>query len=76
MFNIKHQILNILIKTKLQNYLLKRYIIRNKISGLEELVSVIKSVLDDNLIENIRRLYPTIEINDNMKMNKILKLIK
>jgi hypothetical protein len=61
LFNIKHQILNMLIKTKLQNYLLKRYIARNKISGLEELVSVIKSVLDDNFIKNIRITYRTSE---------------
>lgn len=61
MFSTKHQILNILIKTKLQNYLLKRYIASNKISGLEELASDIKSVLDDNLIENIRITYRTSE---------------
>jgi hypothetical protein len=44
----------------------------NKVKILE----LIKNIPEYNLIENIRRLYPTIEINDNMKMNKILKLIK
>jgi hypothetical protein len=53
--------LNILIKTKLQNYLLKRYIASKKILVLEDLVSAIKSVLDDNLIQNIRITYRTSE---------------
>lgn len=44
----------------------------NKVKILE----LIKNIPEYNLIENIRRLYPMIEINDNMKMNKICNQYK
>ena len=65
MFNIKHHILNVLIKTKLQNYLLKRFITSKKTLVLKDLGNTIGRVLDKNLVKNIRITYQTSESPDS-----------
>jgi hypothetical protein len=61
LFNVKHHILNILLKTKLNSYLLNRHVTSKKISVLEGLTSAIRIVLDDNFTKNIRITYRTNE---------------
>ena len=59
--NIKHFILNILIKTRLQNYLLKRHTRNVKSSLLEGVLKIVKEIIYSDQNISIRMTYNTNE---------------